>query len=169
MEALDTRACRQMSETLGGAPVFSSYDYDMYQLVSILRCSHMMVSSRYHGIVTCMPAMVASAGVTMDERIRNLMHERGHEHLLLTVDDPDLEEKLVGVMETLEREHESIRDGIGRAVAKNLKVMARMGVYFEEHLQRRYPEFPIRSGVRSWEDYLPPLSPRLSRLVEEYG
>jgi polysaccharide pyruvyl transferase WcaK-like protein len=169
MEALDTRACRQMSETLGGVPVFSSYDYDMYQLVSILRCSHMMVSSRYHGIVTCMPAMVASAGVTMDERIRNLMHERGHEHLLLTVDDPDLEEKLVAVMETLERDHESIRDGIGRTVAKNLKVMARMGVYFEEHLQRRYPEFPVRTGIRSWEDYLPPLSPRLSRLIEDYS
>jgi hypothetical protein len=47
--------------------------------------------------------------------------------------------------------------------------MARMGVYFEEHLQRRYPEFPIRSGVRSWEDYLPPLSPRLAKLVEEYS
>ena len=169
MEALDTRACHKMSDTLGGVPVFSSYDYDMYQLVSILRCSHMMVSSRYHGIVTCMPAMVASAGVTMDERIKNLMHERGHEHLLLTVDDDDLEEKLVAVMETLEREHESIRDGIGRTVAKNLKVMARMGVYFEEHLQRRYPEFPIKSGIRSWEDYLPPLSPRLARLVEEYS
>jgi polysaccharide pyruvyl transferase WcaK-like protein len=168
MEALDTRACRQMSDTLGGVPVFSSYDYDMYQLVSILRCSHMMVSSRYHGIVTCMPAMVASAGVTMDERIRNLMHERGHEHLLLTVDDPDLEEKLLAVMDTLERDHESIRDGIGRTVAKNLKVMARMGVYFEEHLQRRYPEFPVRSGIRSWEDYLPPLSPQLSKLVEDY-
>lgn len=169
MEALDTRACRQMSDTLGGVPVFSSYDYDMYQLVSILRCSHMMVSSRYHGIVTCMPAMVASAGVTMDERIRNLMHERGHEHLLLTVDDPDLEEKLLAVMDTLERDHESIRDGIGRTVAKNLKVMARMGVYFEEHLQRRYPEFPVRSGIRSWEDYLPPLSPRLSKLIEDYS
>ena len=169
MEALDTRACHKMADTLGGVPVFSSYDYDMYQLVSILRCSHMMVSSRYHGIVTCMPAMVASAGVTMDERIKNLMHERGHEHLLLTVDDPDLEEKLIGVMDTLEREHEAIRDGIGRTVAKNLKVMARMGVYFEEHLQRRYPEFPIRSGIMSWEDYLPPLSPRLSKLVEEYS
>ena len=29
---------------------------------------------------------VVSAGVTMDERIRNLMRERGHQHLLLTVE-----------------------------------------------------------------------------------
>jgi polysaccharide pyruvyl transferase WcaK-like protein len=167
-EALDARACNYMSEKLGGVPVFSSLDYDMYQMVSILRCCHLMVSSRYHGIVTCMPALVASAGVTMDERIRNLMRERGHEHLLLEVDDAELEGKLFEVMKTLEREHESVRDGIGRTVARNLKAQARMGVYFEQHLQRRYPEFPIRNGVYVWEDYLPPLSPALGKLVEEY-
>jgi len=169
MEALDTKSCRRMSDSLGGVPVFSSLDYDMYQLVSIVRCSHLMVSSRYHGIVTAMPSLVPSAGVTMDERIRNLMHERGHDHLLLTVDDPDLEERLVSVMNTLQKEHESVRDGIGRCVAKNLKVMARMGVYFEENLQRRYPEFPVRTGTLSWEDYLPPFSASLRKLVEQYG
>jgi len=169
MEMLDTDACQRVAQLLGGLPIFSSADYDMYQLVSILRCCHLMVSSRYHGIVTSMPAMVASAGVTMDERIRNLMHERGHQHLLLEVDDPELEEKLLAVMNTLAQEHEAIRDGIGRTVAKNLKVMARMGVYFEQHVQQRYPEFPIRRGLFSWEDYLPPLSPRLRQLIEEYG
>jgi polysaccharide pyruvyl transferase WcaK-like protein len=169
MEALDTRACQRVSDQLGGVPLFSSYDYDMYELVSILRCCHMMVSSRYHGIVTAMPALVASAGVTMDERIRNLMHERGHKHLLLEVDDADLEDKLLALLDTLEKEHESVRDGIGRTVARNLKVMARMGVYFEQHVQRCYPEFPIRNGLHSWEDYLPPLSPNLRKLVETYA
>lgn len=169
MERLDARACQNLSERLGGLPIFTSDDYDMYQLVSILRCCHLMVSSRYHGIVTCMPALVPSAGVTMDERIRNLMHERGHDELLLTVDDASLEEKLVAVMEKLLREGEGIREGIGKTVARNLKVMARMGIYFEQHVQRRYPEFPIRTGLLSWEDYLPPLNPNLSRVVEAYG
>lgn len=168
MEQLDRDACRRVSEMIGGVPVFTSDQYDMYQLVSILRQCHLMVSSRYHGIVTCMPALVASAGVTMDERIRNLMRERGHGHLLLDVDDPDLEERLIEVMETLTKENEAIRDGIGRTVARNLKVMARMGVYFEQHIHRRYPEFPIRTNTRSWEDYLPELSPILSKLVESY-
>ncbi|HEU4389698.1 MAG TPA: polysaccharide pyruvyl transferase family protein [Blastocatellia bacterium] len=168
-EQLDKHACHSIAEHLGGVPVFTSDKYDMYQLVSILRQGHMMVSSRYHGIVTAMPALVPSAGVTMDERIRNLMHERGHQDLLLTVDDPDLEGKLIVVMEKLEKEHEALRDGIGRSVARNLKVMARMGVYFEQHVQRRYPEFPIRSGVYSWEDYLPPFSPTLKRLIEQYN
>ena len=33
---------------------------------------------------------------------------------------------------------------------------------------RRYPEFPIRTGIYSWEDYLPPFSSRLRKLVEAY-
>jgi len=75
-------ACRAISEQIKGLPIFTSDDYDMYQLVSILRQAAYMVSSRYHGIVTCMPSLVASAGVTMDERIRNLMRERGHKQPL---------------------------------------------------------------------------------------
>jgi uncharacterized protein Usg len=104
----------------------------------------------------------------MDERIRNLMRERGHDDLLMNVDDPDLEPKLLVAMNKLARERERIADGIARCVVKNLKVMARMGVYFEEEVQRRYPDFPTRTGEYSWEDYLPPLSPNLRRLLEMY-
>ncbi len=141
----------------------------MYELVSILRSCHMMVSSRYHGIVTSMPGLVPSAGITMDERIRNLMLERGHGDLLMNVDDPDLEQRLLRALEQLAREGESIAQGIGRTVVRNLKVMARMGVYFEEEVQRRYPDFPTRKGEWSWEDYLPPLSPGLRSLIEAYS
>jgi hypothetical protein len=118
--------------------------------------------------VTCMPSLVASAGVTMDERIRNLMRERGHSHLFLTVEDADLEPKLLQVMETLVAEADAVRDGIGRTVVRNLKVMARMGTYLEGAVRQTYPEFPLRQGVLSWEDYLPPLSENLVKLVERY-
>jgi polysaccharide pyruvyl transferase WcaK-like protein len=168
MERLDGKACRHMAERLGGVPVFTSDDYDMYQLVSILRACSYMVSSRYHGIVTAMPALVPSAGVTMDERIRNLMRERGHQHLFLEVDEPELEAKLLAILETLRHDADAVREGIGRTVARNLKVMARMGMFFERHLQRRYPEFPVREGAYSWEDYLPPMSAGLRKLVEAY-
>ena len=100
MERLDAGPCRDIALRIPGTPVFTSDHYDMFQLVAILRECLYMVSSRYHGIVTCMPALVASAGVTMDERIRNLMRERGHEHLLLSVDDPQLEQKLLPILET---------------------------------------------------------------------
>jgi polysaccharide pyruvyl transferase WcaK-like protein len=141
----------------------------MYEMVSILRACHMMVSSRYHGIVTSMPGLVASAGITMDERIRNLMRERGHQDLLMNVDDPDLEPRLLAAMDKLCKEREAIADGIARTVVRNLKVMARMGVYFEEEVQRRYPDFPTRKGEWSWEDYLPSMSPGLHSLIEAYG
>jgi len=166
MERLDLDACQRISARLGNAPVITSDVYDMYQMVSILRAGHMMVSSRYHGIVTSMPGLVPSAGVTMDERIRNLMRERGHDHLLLEVDDPELEPKLIDIMEKLCAESDSIRDAIARTVVKNLETMARMGVYLEENVQQRYPDFPLRTGKLSWEDYLPPLSPTLCQLAE---
>jgi len=168
MERLDARACRDVAAQLPGTPVLTSDDYDMFQLVSILRQCALMVSSRYHGIVTSMPGLVASAGVTMDERIRNLMTERGHPHLLLTVDDPELEPKLLAVLERLHAEQEAVREGIARTVVRNLKVMARMGVFLEDTVRRQYPEFPLRSGVLRWEDYLPPLSPNLRALAARY-
>lgn len=168
-ERMDARPARRISEKLGGVPVLTSDDYNMYQLVSILRACRMMVSSRYHGIVTSMPALVASAGITMDERIRNLMNERGHQELLMNVDDLDLEARTLAALEILDRDGERIADGIARTVVKNLKLMARMGVYFEEEVQRRYPEFPTRRGEWSWEDYLPSMGEGLRGLVTAYS
>ena len=168
MERLDAVACHAIEKGIPGAPIFTSDDYDMFQLVSILRMCTYMVSSRYHGIVTCMPAGVVSAGVTMDERIRNLMRERGHQHLLLTVDDPDLGPKLAEVMERLVAEADAIRQSIGRTVVSNLKGMARMASFLEEEVRKTYPDFPLRKGVLSWEDNLPPLAKELTELVEQY-
>ncbi len=168
MERLDAVACREIAKEIPGTPILTSDDYDMFQLVSILRACTYMVSSRYHGIVTCMPAQVVSAGVTMDERIRNLMRERGHQHLLLNVDDPDLEPKLLQVMESLVTEAEAIRASIGQTVVSNLKAMARMAIFLEDEVRRTYPEVPLRRGVVSWEDNLPPLNENLRKLVEEY-
>jgi polysaccharide pyruvyl transferase WcaK-like protein len=168
MERLDAVACRAIEKEMPGTPVFTSDDYDMFQLVSILRACTYMVSSRYHGIVTSMPAGVLSVGVTMDERIRNLMRERGHQHLLLTVDDPDLGPKLLQVMERLMVEAGEIRQSLGRTVVNNLKGMAKMASFLEDEVRKTYPEFPLRRGVLSWEDNLPPLPKELRDLVEQH-
>jgi hypothetical protein len=116
-----------------------------------------------------MPAKVPSAGITMDERISNLMEQRGHSHLLAGIDDPDLQPRIVQMLEALLRDREAIAQAVGRTVTCNLKEMARMGVYFEQQVQQRYPEFEIRGGIRGWEDYLPPLSPTLHGLLEEHA
>jgi len=168
-ERLDARPANRISEKLGGVPVVTSDQYNMYELVSILRACHMMASSRYHGIVTSMPALVPSAGITMDERIRNLMREREHQELLMTVDDPELEQKLLTSLEMLATEGERISAGIARTVVRNLKAMAQMGIFFEEEMQRRYPEFPTRKGEWDWEDYLPPMNATLHQLIAAYS
>ena len=167
-EQLDKKACEKVAADLGGVPVFTSDRYDMYQLVSILRKGSLMVSSRYHAIVSSMPALVPSAGVAIDERVRNLMQQRGHEDLLTAVDDPELEGKVLVALEKLCSEADAIRDAIGRTVVSNLKRMARMGVFLERNVQDRFPEFPVNGGVRGGEEYLPPLSPELAGLVEKY-
>jgi len=169
MEMLDRDACERIAKKLGGAPIISSDRFNMYEIVSILRECHRMLSSRFHAIVSSMPAGVPSAGVTMDERIRNLMRQRGHEHLLMEVDEPDLADKIVAALTALDAEADSIRNSMGCTVARNLQLMARMGVYFEERVARQYPEFPVRTGVVGWEEYLPPLSPVLRKLLEQYS
>ena len=67
------------------------------------------------------------------------------------------------------RKASGLPTGLRGPWCKNLKVMARMGVYFEEEVQRRYPEFPTRRGEWSWEDYLPPMSASLRQLVAAYS
>src|SRR3984885_15609805 len=131
MEMLDGDACKRVAQRLGGAPVFGSDQFNMFELVSILRATDRILSSRYHAIVTSMPAGIPSAGVTMDERIRNLMRERGHGPLLMKVDEADLADKIAAALETLDAEADEIRDAMPRTVARNLQLMARMGVYFE--------------------------------------
>jgi polysaccharide pyruvyl transferase WcaK-like protein len=169
MEMLDGDACERVAAKIGGAPVFSADRYNMYELVSILRGCQRILSSRFHAIVTSMPAGVPSAGVTMDERIHNVMRQRGHDHLVMRVDEPDLGDKIVTALRALDAGAEQIRDSLGPAVVSNLQLMARMGTYFEEHVARRYPEFPVRTGVLGWEEYLPPLSTTLCKLLEAHS
>ena len=169
MEMLDRDACERVTRKIGGAPIFASDQLNMYEIVSILRQCDRILSSRFHAIVSSMPGGVPSAGVTMDERIRNLMRDRGHEHLLMKVDEPDLADKIVAALNALDAEADEIRDAMASTVARNLRTMARMGVYLEENVARQYPDFPIRKGVLSWEEYLPPLSAELRGLLEKHA
>jgi polysaccharide pyruvyl transferase WcaK-like protein len=169
MERLDADACRRIGDRVGGLPILTSDDHDMYELVSVLRACDSMIASRYHGIVTSMPGLVPAIGVTMDERIENLLRDCGHERLCFTVDDPDLEEKLVTALRELVRDREPMKERIGRTVVQQLQLMARMGVYLEDHVRRHLPEFPVSTGRRSWESYLPPMSSKLLNLVEAHG
>ncbi|MBX2800141.1 MAG: polysaccharide pyruvyl transferase family protein [Myxococcales bacterium] len=172
MEALDREACEGLAERLGGAPVLVSDEVDMYRMVAVLRASAMVLSSRYHAIVCSMPARVPSAGVTMDERIRNLMADRRSPELALEVDDPHLAESVTRVLHTLNREAERVADGIGRCVVDNLVRMGCMGQVFVDHLRELHPDLPLRPDLGRSGDpwaHLPTLSAETERLAERYG
>ena len=160
MEALDREACEGLSERLGGVPVIVSDEHDMYTMVSVLWQCRMLVSSRYHACVTSMPGGVPSAGITMDERIRNLMADRGQPELALEVDDVELQSKLLDVLYRLDDDATAIRQGIERSVADNLRRMGVMGQWFVDHLRERHPDMPLRDELGShgdpW-DHLPSL------------
>mgnify|MGYP002777804762 FL=1 len=170
MEQLDRHACEDLLPRLDkGAALFISDEHDMYDLVSVLRNCHMMVSSRFHAIVTSMPGLVPSAGVTMDERIRNLMNDRGHPDLFFEVDEENLADKLLHTLRRLLREADAISADIARAVPQQLRLMGQMGIDFMDEVCRVYPEFPRRELPRTWEHHLPPLPPNVQRLLERHA
>jgi len=100
-ERMDARACRRIRETRRspGADLGRLQHVSNGQHSTRLPHDGVFAVSR---IVTSMPALVPSAGITMDERIRNLMNERGHPELLMNVDDPDLEARTLTALELLD-------------------------------------------------------------------
>ena len=147
-----------------GAPCFISDDHAMYDLVSVLRACDALASSRYHAIVTSMPGLVPSLGITMDERIRNLLSERGHTDLLFQVEQPDLADALTVGLNRLWSERERVSHEIARHVPVQLRRMGEMGLAFADEVTRIYPDVVPRAVSRSWEHYLPSLSPALRKL-----
>jgi hypothetical protein len=141
----------------------------MYEVVSVLRNASLMLSSRFHAMVTSMPAGVPSMGVTMDERITNLMVDRGHSDLLLRVEDDDLGPRILDGLRLLDREAERVREESLRFVPTQLALMGRMGIDFLDEAQRVYPNLPRRDLPRDPLRHLPPLSADINRLLEAYA
>jgi len=170
MERVDRKACEALSERLGTNPaIFISDDYDMFEMVSVLRKCSFMISSRFHAVVTSMPGLVPSGGITMDERIRNLMNDRGHPDLYLEVDEDNLGEKTLAMLLRLERDAEQIGEDIARVIPVQLQLMGQMGIDFMDEVERVYPEFPRPDVPRRWDAHLPEMSPDLHSLLEKYG
>lgn len=165
MEALDRRACEGLAARLGGAPNLVSDAHTWPTLVAVLRQASLVVSSRYHALVCSMPAGVPSIGVGHDERIPNLLRERGTPDLALDASDPELAGRLIDAMAAVRADGGATADASARCAAANVLRMGEMGRLLLAELRRHHPELP---GVRSTDPlaHLPPLGQALERLIE---
>ncbi len=169
MESLDQGSCRDLSKALNSPfAVFLSQDINMYDLVSILRQSTLMISSRFHAVVTSMPKGVVSMGITMDERLKNIMHERKHSELLLYVDEPKLDEKLLHVLSNMHSKKASYQNEVLSTVPSQIKLMSHMGKCFYDEVRNFYPNLKLGKTPSTFEDFLPPLSKDIQTLMEKY-
>jgi polysaccharide pyruvyl transferase WcaK-like protein len=167
MEALDRFPCSELAELLEPQHhVFSSRDYDAYQMTALLRSLSMLVTSRYHAQVLAMPAGVPSIAISMDERLRNLMEELGTaDSAYLRTDEPELGSRLAGMMEDVWARRASLREDILRLIPQYLDRMAGMGRELRAFIADQFPGFPLAAPPAVVRGYLPPLSDELSALV----
>jgi hypothetical protein len=84
------------------------------------------------------------------------------------VDEPELPARLITVLRDAFARRDELRRDNRRYVPSQLRLLAQMGMDFEDELSRVYPDFPRRQVPRTLENYLPPLSPNLQKLLEQH-
>lgn len=167
MEALDWWPIHKLKDKLEKpAILYSSRDYDGYQITSLLRMLSMQVTSRYHACVLAMAAGVPTIGVSKDVRIENILGETGNIEYLLKVDEDGLAEKLLDRMEKMWNEKESVRNKIIGQVPGYVKSIAIMGKKFRKLIEQNFPGIELPPEPADWRGYLPPLDPVTSELVK---
>jgi polysaccharide pyruvyl transferase WcaK-like protein len=171
MEALDYHPVTRFQKMLKTpAHIFSSINYNGYQMTALLRKLSMLVTSRYHARVLSMPAGIPSIAISMDERLYNLLTETGHlDDYYFEVDDSALGEKLMIAMEKLWQNREKVKYELIKCIPYYLKSMARMGDIFRKFVKNNFPDFQFPFEPKNWLDNLPPLDPLLMQIINKYG
>ncbi len=169
MEALDLHPCQRLQQLMRTpAHIFSSCDYNGYEMTSLLRQLSLLVTSRYHARVLSMPAGVPSIAVSMDERLHNLLAESDHlRDYYLDTDSPHLESQLSQAMEKMWCNREDVCYEILNTIPAYLKTLADMGRTFRNLVKRDFPELPLAKAPDNWTGYLPPLYPELHQMIKK--
>lgn len=154
MEALDIKACKTLLMKLKmPAALFSSVDYDGYQLKEVLGRLSVLITSRYHARVLSLDAGVPAVAVSMDERLLNIFREIGHiDRYYYGVEDPQLEEKLVRSLQQIADDRERIRQELKSAEESYIRKLDEMGRFFLEFVSNRFQiEHKMSEGLCEWE------------------
>lgn len=166
MERIDREACAALAERLGsGVPVFLSGSRTPGELVALLRRCGRLVSSRFHAVVTAMPAGVPAVALSMDERLGRLLGEGADAGgRLIATDDPLLAERLLAALRAIPAEREAHAAQARAVTAAAVRTMGAMGIRLLDHLRGHLPDLPVPDRPRRWDTHLPPL-PRLIRAI----
>lgn len=136
MEKLDTDAIKILQKQFGKqVPMFLSKDYDGYELAQILRSLSMLITSRYHAQVLSMNGYVPSIGISMDERLDNLMKELEFgEKQLHDVGAIDLEQKVYRSLHYINENREQIQSQCRKNVPIYQQKLEDMEVFLEQYI-----------------------------------
>ena len=96
MEQLDSKACSLLEKRIE-APhaVYTSKEYNVFQMTGLLRQLDILLTSRYHAAVLSMEHAIPIVAVSIDARLNGVLREVGlSEHYLHQVDDAGLENRI---------------------------------------------------------------------------
>lgn len=148
MDVLDQEACRRLQKMMpSGTVIFSSHQYDGYQLAALLRQATLLITSRYHARVLSMPAGVPAIAVSMDERLPNLLTDNSHlAAYCLAADDPLLADKLTAVLHQAWLDLPHLKAQTRQMTPHHLALLEDMGLAFRQLLQKEFPLFSYQPG-----------------------
>lgn len=156
MDSVDQQACLDLSALLPTpASVVVGAEHAVGDVVSMLRRSDLLISSRFHALLAAMPAGVPSIGIAMDERIRNLFS--GQAERVVLADAPDLGARVVDAVRRLDLVE--VKRASRRTVEQALQAVGQMGQQFLQEFRRILPDFEVPEHDRSWQACLAPLPP----------
>jgi len=166
MDRVDRQACRDLAEIVQArSGVVVGAEHPVGDIVAALRCSDLLISSRFHALVAAMPAGVPSVGIAMDERIRNLLEASSQTDRLVSASDPDLGKKLLDAVRRLDRAE--VASAARRTLARSLRETGEMGMQFVAEVGRRLPAFPLLGRGTNWQAHVAPLPPELDAFLSE--
>lgn len=153
MDRVDQQACHDLAAIVNcGNSVIIGAEHEVGDVVSALRCSDLLISSRFHALVCAMPAGVPSIGIAMDERIRNLFVATGQEERLMPADAPNLGRLILDAARRLDRleVERASRQTVGEAI----RATGDMGRQFLHEFRQMLPDFPLPDHAQGWQAHV---------------
>lgn len=170
MQDIDKGSCARLNRILPTPlPILVRGSNSIDEITAVLHKSALIVSSRFHAAVIGMAGGVPCIGVSMDSRIDRLFSENGLGEWVMPCTSENLGELLIARACMAEKWSEALKDRYGRVMAEQIRAFGNMGIHMMNEVCDTYRNFPRSPLTASWDAYLPPLSPRIEKMMNRYG